>query len=72
MRLLKNLAVEDGYIPEFSKEFLKNIVNTGFVYSIPSSRVARRTALGLPPPPQTKLSDLKKLGEIVEISELLD
>lgn len=72
MRLLKNLAVEDGYIPEFSKEFMKNILNTGFVYSIPASRIAKRVALDLPPPPQPKLADLKKLGEMVKISELIE
>ncbi len=72
MRLLKNLDVEDGHIPEFSKEFMKNIVKTGFVYSIPSSRIKKREALGLPPPPQTKLADLKKLAEIVKISELIE
>lgn len=71
MRLLKNLAVEEGYIPEFSKEFMKNILHTGFVYTIPSSRISKRKTLGLPPPPQTKLTDLKKLGDIVKIEELI-
>ena len=72
MRLLKNLSVEDGHIPEFSKEFMKNILNTGFVYSIPSSRIKKRETLGLPPSPQTKLSDLKQLAETVKISKLIE
>ena len=71
MRALKNIAVEeDGFIPDFSKGFVKNIINTGIAYSIPSSRIAKRGTLGLPPLPKTKLDDLKKLAELSKIPSL--
>lgn len=72
MRVLKNLAVEEGVIPEYSRQFLINILQTGSVYAIPSSRISKRKALGLPPLPQTKVEDLKKLAELADISKYAD
>jgi len=70
MRALKNLAVREGYVPEFSREFITNILNTGLAYSIPSSRISGRGSLGLPPLPKTRLEDLKRLAEMAKISNL--
>jgi heterodisulfide reductase subunit C len=68
MRALKNIAVEeDGHIPDFSQGFVTNILTSGLAYSIPSSRIARRDTVGLPPLPQTNLDDLKKLAELAKI-----
>jgi len=73
MRALKNLAVMEGYIPDFLKGFITNILNTGSAYgAIPSSRISRRSSLGLPPLPKMKLEDLKKLAEITEIINLTE
>lgn len=69
MRALKNLAVEDGYLPDFSRAFLENVLTTGSVYAIPASRLAQRQARGLPPLPPTKLEDLKKLAELTATSQ---
>lgn len=69
MRALKNVAVEEGHIPDFSRKFLENILKTGSVYSILKSRISRRKALGLPPIPKTKLEDLKRLAEVLELSK---
>jgi heterodisulfide reductase subunit C len=72
MRVLKNLAVEEGVIPEYSRQFLMNILKTGSVYAIPSSRISRRRAKGLPPLPQTKSDDLQKLAELADIAKYVD
>jgi len=72
MRVLKNLAVEEGVIPEYSRQFLANILQTGSVYTIPASRIAKRRAKGLPPLPQAKSDDLKKLAELVDIAKYVD
>ena len=69
MRALKNSAVREGYTPAFEKEFVSNVLNTGLAYSIPSSRISRRGALGLPPLPQTKCNDLQKLYESTKQGE---
>lgn len=70
MRALKNLAVEEGYNPEFSKGFFNNILSTGLAYSIPASRISSRESLGLPPLPKTKIEDLQKLAEMANIPKL--
>ena len=68
MRALKNIAVEeDGYLPDFSQNFVTNILTTGLAYAIPSSRISRRKTLGLPPLPRTNLNDLKRLAELAKI-----
>jgi heterodisulfide reductase subunit C len=72
MRALKNLAVADGVIPEFSKAFLTTILDTGWAYSIPASRIAKRASMGLPPLPKPFLEDLKKLAKMTEASKLLE
>jgi heterodisulfide reductase subunit C len=72
MRALKNIAVEEGYIPDHSREFYLNIMKNGLVYTIPQSRISRRNALGLPPLPQTKIDDLQKLAEATNIPRLLE
>lgn len=71
MRALKNMSVKDGYIPDQSRSFLTNILTNGSVYTIPSSRIRRRDAIGLPPLPLTKVEDLQKLAEITKIVSLL-
>lgn len=71
MRALKNIAVEEGYIPDFSRKFLENIIKTGTVYNIPKSRLARRETLGLPSLPKTNLEDMKKLAELMELSKYI-
>jgi len=71
MRALKNISVEEGYSPNFSKEFIANILKTGMAYSIPSSRISGRASIGLPPLPNTKIEDLKKLAEMSKILNLV-
>jgi len=72
MRALKNIAVEEGYLPDHSREFYMNIMKNGLVYTIPRSRILRRNALGLPPLPQTNIDDLQKLAEATNIPRLLE
>jgi heterodisulfide reductase subunit C len=72
MRALKNMAVEEGYLPDFSRKFLENILNTGSVYAIPKSRISRRETLGLPSLPKTKVEDLKKLAELMDLSKYVE
>ena len=71
MRALKNLAVEDGYIPDFSKAFLTTILETGWVYAIPASRMSKRESDGLPPLATPTIADIKKLAETTDVIKLL-
>jgi heterodisulfide reductase subunit C len=71
MRALKNIAVKEGHIPDYSRSFLTNILTAGSVYTIPLSRIKRREALSLSPLPPTKVTDLQKLVEITQTVSLL-
>ena len=72
MRVFKNLAVKEGYIPKFYKNTGVNILKTGLAYMIPKSRLRRRESLGLPPLPLVKVEDLTKLGKITGFLELVE
>jgi len=63
LRVLKNLAVEEGHIPELFKDLGATILKTGFAYQIPSVRNKKREEAGLPPLPQTKIDEIKKLAD---------
>ena len=61
IRVLRNLAAQQGYIPQVFKELGSNILETGYAYRIPESRIKRRENLGLPPLPKTKPETLSKI-----------
>ena len=63
LRVLKNLAVKEGYVPRVFKDFGSAILKTGFVYNIPKTRTMKREVAGLPPLSKTKIDDIKKLAE---------
>jgi len=52
IRVLRNLAAQQGYIPQVFKELGSSILETGYAYKIPELRKKRREALGLPPLPK--------------------
>ena len=72
IRALKNMAVENGYVPAAFKEFACNILKTGLAYNVPESRIARRSTLGLPQLPKTNLEDLKKLAEVTHLRKVIE
>lgn len=61
IRVLRNLAAQQGYIPQVFKELGSNILETGYAYRIPESRIKRRENLGLPPLPKTNPETLSKI-----------
>jgi len=60
IRVLRNLAAQHGHIPRVFKELGSNILETGYAYRIPESRIKRRETLGLPPLPKANLKTLSK------------
>lgn len=63
IRVLQNLATEEGIIPDFYKALSSNIMKTGFVNIISASILKKRKLRGLPPLPKTKLEDIERLAE---------
>ena len=72
IRVLKNLAVKEGYIPPIFKEFASSILGTGYAYRIPELRIKKREELGLPPLPKGNPQSLAKLTERIEFKKLLE
>lgn len=72
IRALKNIAAEEGYIPQIFKVQLTNVLKTGYVYRIPESRVKRREALGLPPLPQGNPESIMKTLQNLKIMKILE
>lgn len=60
IRILKNMAAEEGHVPQLFRDLLLNLLKTGYVYEIPESRIRRREALGLPPLPKGNSESILK------------
>lgn len=61
IRILKNMAVMEGRIPEVFKALLTNLLKTGYIYNIPELRIKKREALGLPPLPKVNIESLNRI-----------
>jgi heterodisulfide reductase subunit C len=51
IRVLRNLAAEEGHIPQVFKDECSSILESGYAYRIPELRLKKRETLGLPPLP---------------------
>jgi heterodisulfide reductase subunit C len=60
IRVLRNLAAEQGCIPQVFKEQCASILESGYAYKIPELRVKKRETLGLPPLPKGNPESLRK------------
>jgi len=60
IRVLRNLAVEKGYVPEVFKEQGACILESGYAYKIPDLRIKKRESLGLPPLPRGNPESVRK------------
>ena len=64
LRVLRNMAVREGYIPEAYMALATNIIDEGYAYKIPGMRIKKRGRLGLPPLPKAAVEDIAKLAKI--------
>lgn len=60
IRVLRNLAVEKGYVPQVFKEQTCSILESGYAYKIPELRIKKRESLGLPPLPKGNPESIRK------------
>jgi heterodisulfide reductase subunit C len=60
IRVLRNLAVEKGYVPQVFKEQGACILESGYAYKIPDLRIKKRESLGLPPLPRGNPESIRK------------
>src|SRR5512136_2131184 len=52
IRVLRNMAAEEGIVPQVFKEEASSILESGYAYRIPELRLKKRETLGLPPLPK--------------------
>jgi len=52
IRVLRNLAAEQGVVPQVFKEQCASILESGYAYRIPELRLKKRESLGLPTLPK--------------------
>jgi len=71
LRILRNLAVKGGQIPQIYTELASNIYETGYAYKIPEMRHRKRTELGLPPLPKPSLDKVARLIDLAGGSKLI-
>jgi heterodisulfide reductase subunit C len=67
IRVLRNLAAEEGHIPQVFKEECASILESGYAYRIPELRLKKRDSLGLPPLPKGNPDSLGKSLHGVEL-----
>lgn len=65
IRVIRNMAAEQGIIPQVFKELGSNILETGLAYKIPDLRLKKREEQKLPP---LSPSDTKAVDKLLELA----
>jgi len=72
LRALRNIAVKEGAMPLNFKELASAIMETGYAYKIPESRIKKREETALPTLPKGNLEDISKLFKVTGFSRILE
>jgi heterodisulfide reductase subunit C len=60
IRVLRNLAAEEGHVPQVFRDECSSILDTGYAFRIPELRIKKRETVGLPPLPKSNSESIKK------------
>jgi len=60
IRVLRNMATEQGIVPQVFKEEAASVLESGYAYRIPELRLKKRQSLGLPPLPKGNPESIRK------------
>lgn len=69
IRVLRNLAAENGCVPQVFKEQACCILDSGYAYKIPELRVKKRETQGLPPLPKGNPESVRKILKGIKFLE---
>ena len=72
LRALRNMAVKEGAMPLNFRELASAIMQTGYAYKIPESRIKKREETALPTLPKGNLGDIAKLFKVTGFSKILE
>jgi len=65
IRVIRNMAAEQGIVPQVFKELGSNILETGLAYKIPDLKLKKREEQKLPP---LSPSDTKAVDKLLELT----
>ena len=71
IRVLRNLAADEGIAPAVFKEQALCILNSGYAYKIPELRIKKREIQGLPPLPKGNPENLRRSLKGVKFLEII-
>jgi heterodisulfide reductase subunit C2 len=60
IRVLRNLAAEEGCVPQVFKDQAASVLESGYAYKIPELRIKKRETIGLPPLPKGNPESVQK------------
>ena len=67
IRVLRNLAAQEGCMPQIFKDQCASILESGYAYKIPELRLKKREIMGLPPLPNSNPESIKKTLQRVRL-----
>lgn len=72
LRVLRNLAVKEGFMPAVYRELASNVLGTGYAYKITALQNRKREEFGLPPLPKANIGDLAKLAQSTDLLKVIE
>jgi heterodisulfide reductase subunit C len=72
IRVLRNLAAEQGIMPQVFKDQASSILESGYAYRIPEMRLKRRETLGLPSLPKGNAEIIRELLRDIAIMKYVE
>ena len=72
IRVLRNLAAQEGCMPQVFKDQCASILESGYAYKIPELRLKKREIMGLPPLPKSNPESIKKTLQRVNFVKHLE
>jgi heterodisulfide reductase subunit C len=72
IRVLRNIAAEEGLVPQVFIEEAASILESGYAYRIPELRLKKREILGLPPLPKGNTESIRKSLHGVSIMKCVE
>jgi heterodisulfide reductase subunit C len=67
IRVFRNLAVENGCMPQVFKDQIAAVLESGYAYKIPELRMKKRETLGLPPLPKGDAENVRKILKGIKV-----
>jgi len=72
IRVLRNIAAEQGIMPQVFKEEAASVLESGYAYRIPELRLKKRQSLGLPPLPKGNAESIRKTLHGVNLMKCIE